>query len=103
MTCLNPSIFILAGLVLAGSAGMTSAQADCHDVVRDMEGQTVHSSNGNCVRTQWTADQDVCGSQHVVQQTTVGHWQETRTVSVPTQEERTVYFEFNRAALTPEG
>jgi OOP family OmpA-OmpF porin len=102
MMHLNTKIFILAGLVLAGSAGMTRAEADCRDVVRDMEGQTIHSSNGNCVRTQWTADQDACAPQLVVEQKTVTRRQETRTTAMPTQEERTVYFEFNHATLTPE-
>jgi len=105
MTCFNAKTFLLTALILAGSAGMTGASADCRDVVRDTEGQIVHSSNGQCVRTQWTSDRDACAPQYVAQQTVTQQRQErheTRTAEGLTQEDRTVYFAFNRSVLTPE-
>ncbi|MGB9153811.1 MAG: OmpA family protein [Alphaproteobacteria bacterium] len=98
MTCRNAKYLILATSMLIGAAG--TARADNHDVLRDMEGQIVHSSNGNCVRTRWPAAQDPCAPQTVTQQTVV----QTQTVSAAslTQEQRTVYFNFNRSVLTPE-
>jgi outer membrane protein OmpA-like peptidoglycan-associated protein len=96
MTCRNVKALTLAGLVLVGSSGLASAGTDYTDVVRDMEGQIVRSSNGNCVRTQWEACCDACAPQRAAQ------WRERRTTDVLTREERTVYFKFNRANLTPE-
>lgn len=94
MTGLSAKLLVLTALLLVGSAGMTSAAADCRDVVRDTEGQIVHSTDGNCVRTTWMTDQDLCGPRCAKQ------WHGTRVAL--TQEERTVYFAFNRATLSPE-
>jgi len=105
MTHLNTKLLMLTGLVLLGSSGMASAEADYHDVVRDTEGLIVHSSNGNCVRTQWSTDQDPCASETCSPQVvteTVHQRRETRTSMVLSQKERTVYFNFNSAALMPE-
>ncbi|MDX2027943.1 MAG: OmpA family protein [Alphaproteobacteria bacterium] len=105
MTRLNTKIITLtglalAGLVLAGCYDMTTADSgcrpDCREVVRDRQGHIVHSSNGNCVRTQWMTDHDACASQYVAQETV----RERRTEL--TKEERTVYFAFDRAALSSE-
>jgi outer membrane protein OmpA-like peptidoglycan-associated protein len=101
MTYLNSKILMLTGLALVGSAGIANAEADYRDVVRDTGGQIVHSSNGNCVRTKWLTDQDLCAPQRLAQRT-VSQRQETRTALGLTQDERTVYFNFNRAALSPE-
>lgn len=96
MICLNVKTLLLAGLFLASSTGMVNAEANYHDVVRDTEGQTIHSTNGNCVRTKWITNQDCCCDgqpQYVAQQ--------TRSAVELTQEERTVYFQFNRSVLSP--
>jgi outer membrane protein OmpA-like peptidoglycan-associated protein len=98
----NMGIMMLVVLALAGSAGTALAEANDHDVVRDMEnGQTVHASNGTCVRTKWEAGLDSCASRHVAQQMVVEE-RETRTAAEFTREERTVYFEFDRHNLTPD-
>jgi outer membrane protein OmpA-like peptidoglycan-associated protein len=100
--------FLLAGLVLAGSAGMAHAEAEYHAVVRDSENQIVHDTEGSCVRTKWMTDEGQCTLQRVTEQTetrTVQHATqkvETRSADKLTQEDRTVYFEFNRANLSPE-
>lgn len=109
MTYLNPKILMLTGLILVGAAGVASAEADYRDVVRDSEGQVVHSTDGQCVRSSWYVDRDLCASQPIAQRTvrvaqqTVTQRQEVRRAATLTQEDRTVYFKFNRAALTPEG
>jgi outer membrane protein OmpA-like peptidoglycan-associated protein len=106
MTCFNAKIFMLTGLVLAGSINMAYAEGDYRSVLRDTNGEIIHSSDGNCVRAQLQASQDICMPQRVVAQQvvkeTVRQRQETRTAAALTQEERTVYFKFDRAILSPE-
>ncbi len=109
MTYLNPKILMLTGLILVGSAGMAKAEIDYHAVVHTTDGQVVHSTDGQCVRSSSETGQDVCAPRQVaVQQTTRRVVQQTvtqqpvRAAATLTQEERTVYFQFNRAALSPE-
>jgi len=72
------------GLFLAILAG--PAQADpSYSVVHDSEGAVVRNSTGNCVRTKWLNDKDTCPHGATF-----------------TQDERTVYFEFNKSTLTKE-
>jgi outer membrane protein OmpA-like peptidoglycan-associated protein len=110
MTYLSAKTLLLTGLIFVGSVGMAHAEAEYYDVVRSTDGQIVHSTNGNCVRTHWLTDQDFCAPKRVAQ-ATVSQRQETRKVTQQqktrapaqlTQEERTVYFQFDRAALLPE-
>ncbi|MDE3016129.1 MAG: OmpA family protein [Pseudomonadota bacterium] len=58
-----------------------------HDVVKDTGGSIVLSTNGNCVITMWPSSFDECN----------GHAR--HTFSKLTQEQRTVYFDFNRSTL----
>ncbi len=60
---------------------------DTRAAVVDSRGTPVRSTSGNCVRTQWQADCDPCA--------------EVPEVRIPL-EERTVYFNLNKATLTPE-
>lgn len=67
------------------------ADPDYRDVVRDGRGNVVVNSFHNCVHTRWMGDRDVCDAQPTMRKRTdIG------------QEERTVYFEFNKAVLAPE-
>ncbi|MDP9127207.1 MAG: OmpA family protein [Pseudomonadota bacterium] len=91
MKNISAKLALLIGLSFVASVGL--AHADDRDVVRDSEGQIVHSSNGNCVRTQWSACTDQCGA--APQQAT------RQAVAELTQEDRTIYFPFNKATLTP--
>lgn len=68
---------------------------DSRDVVRDERGGTVVNSFGNCVRTKWVAANDACGAAQVAQAAPVQRREITR-------EERTVYFDFNKASLRPD-
>lgn len=96
MACCNRRMLILSVLVLVASSHGVHAQMDPRDVVRDTEGQIVHATNGTCVRTKWLNDRDICAPQPVVVQETVTQ----RTAAALTQEERTVYFEFDHSDLT---
>jgi outer membrane protein OmpA-like peptidoglycan-associated protein len=72
---------LLLAIVFAGPV-----QADpSYAVVHDSEGAVVRNTTGNCVRTKWLSDKDVCPHGAAF-----------------TQDERTVYFEFNKSVLTKE-
>jgi len=75
----------VTGFLLAVLAG--PAQADpSYGVVHNLgSGAVVRNTTGNCVRTKWLTDQDVCP--HGVNLS---------------REDRTVYFEFGKSALTKE-
>jgi len=83
MTSLMKTI-TATGLLLALLL-VTPARADpSYGVVHDLSsGTVVRNTTGNCVRTKWLTDKDVCP--HGV------------TLS---QEDRTVYFEFGKSILT---
>lgn len=100
MTGRKIRIVMLTVLALAGSIGTASAEINDRDVVRDMKGgQIVRATNGTCVRTKWETGQDTCALRRYVEQTIVEEKQ-TRSVAQLTREDRTVYFEFDRFALS---
>lgn len=70
------------GLLLAVIAGPVQADPS-YGVVHDSNGNAVHNTYGNCVHTKWLNDRDVCPAGMAF-----------------TQEERTVYFDFNKSTLT---
>jgi outer membrane protein OmpA-like peptidoglycan-associated protein len=75
----------VAGLLLtvfAGSALAESNYAVVHDAA---SGTPVRNTYGNCVHTKWLTDKDECPF-----------------AGMFTKEDRTVYFEFNKATLTKE-
>jgi len=82
------SLLLVAGFVTLVSASTARAD-DYRQVWHDTEGTIVHNTYGNCVRSRWITDQDACapGAIH----------------TVIAQEDRTVYFVFNKAELTEEG
>jgi len=72
--------------------------ADNRDVVRDGEdGTIVRSSSGACVRTRWSNGFDMCDTQ-----VAAAPQANVRQASSLSREERTVYFGFNQATLSPE-
>lgn len=85
---------LLSAVLLAGAAPCAHAQST-FDVVRDERGEFVHNSFGNCVRTRWISAADACGPQPV---NTV----QTQRRTYIAKDERTVYFGFDKADLTPE-
>ncbi|MGE3624429.1 MAG: OmpA family protein, partial [Bdellovibrionales bacterium] len=75
----------------------TRAESDHHAVVRDWRGYPVLTQlSGTCVRTKWMESHDVCHPD--IAETVVQHTQRRQL----SQEERTVYFPFNIASLTPD-
>jgi outer membrane protein OmpA-like peptidoglycan-associated protein len=77
-------MFAATGLLFAVIAGPVQADPS-YGVVHDSNGNPIRNTYGNCVHTKWLSDKDVCPMGAAF-----------------TQEERTIYFEFNKAALTPE-
>lgn len=73
----------------------TYVVADLRDVVYDSSGTVVRSTSGACVRTQWYNGYDVCGTDVAVAAPRL----HARVLS---REERTAYFGFNQASLSPE-
>lgn len=89
---------LLAGCILMAATGVANAETgksyippQNRDVVRDSNGSPVHSTNGECVRTYWESGCDPCGKKVEYVKPAL------------TQEERTVYFDFNKSTLTNEG
>lgn len=87
-------ISTLALCSLIAFAPAAHADADLRDVVHDQRGNVVVSGNGNCVRTKWVGSADECGAgvAAIIK----------RERAVIAQDERTIYFEFDKATLTPE-
>ena len=79
------SLLAAVGIVLASSA----FAATYNDVVHDVRGNVVTSTNGNCVETQWNSTTNECGG--VVK---------GDIRSRLTKEQRTVYFDFNKSTLS---
>jgi OmpA-OmpF porin, OOP family len=96
----NAISLILTGLMFLASAGVAHAETNDREVVRSSDGQIVHIDNGTCVRTKWETDTDWCASRRVAQRTT--EKRQIRHAAEFMQEERTVYFEFDKFALSSE-
>ncbi|MBN67311.1 MAG: hypothetical protein CMM94_07090 [Rickettsiales bacterium] len=74
------TLLAAAGAVMLAGAAQ-AGQLDNNDVVTDERGQVVVNTFGNCVRTKWEGGHSGCYDM--------------------SKEARTVYFEFDSAALTP--
>jgi len=71
---------------------------DAREVVRDESSGTVaRSTSGACIRTKWMTNADECATQTYVAPQAVVH----RAASL-SREERTVYFGFNQASISPD-
>ncbi len=87
---INKKLLTITGLLLLASGSFTYAD-DYRDVVRSSDGQIVHSEfSGACVRTKWMTNTDACDAHAPVMHTVIAI------------EDRTVYFDFDQAVLTPE-
>ncbi len=86
----------LAGTALCALLAISAHAAEPNDraVVHIKDGQPVlTASTGTCVRTKWLEGHDVCQPQQIVIQ--------KKRVEL-SQEERTIYFAFNAASLSPD-
>lgn len=90
-------LLLLAGIVLLASATAARADVDDRQVWRDTEGEIVHNTWGNCVRSRWILDYDPCGAP---QPEKITLRPEPHTIIA--QEARTIYFAFDKAELSPE-
>ena len=80
---------LLAGVLMLAFAGAAQA-GDIRDVVHDeTSGTVVRSTSGECVRSNWSNSYDECS----------GAVMRTAEIS---REERTVYFGFNQASISPQ-
>ncbi|MEJ0063914.1 MAG: OmpA family protein [Alphaproteobacteria bacterium] len=88
---------VLSCLLLATMAIIPAAHANetnYEDVVLDSQGSVIHTAlTGSCLRTQWLASGDACGS------ATAKKIRRAKTLGI---DERTVYFDFDKAALRPD-
>jgi outer membrane protein OmpA-like peptidoglycan-associated protein len=87
-----PLIITILGtaFVLSMIFSAQAAESDNRDLVHDTHGQIIQNTFGNCVRTRWTSAGDECRQMAQAQKI------ERRQLA---DEERTVYFEFNRSTL----
>jgi outer membrane protein OmpA-like peptidoglycan-associated protein len=101
MTRMTGARLVITGVLVATCclvlAIQASAETNDRAVVHDWRGQPVYTeSTGTCVRTKWLDNHDECRRGEVSQNTIV-----QRRASI-SRDERTVYFPFNVATLTPE-
>lgn len=88
-----------AALGIALLAGSSLAHAtDTRKVVRDTNNHVVVNTFGNCVRTDWTNNRDICGANAAERAPVLQ--QVSRVTEALTTEARTIYFEFDKARLT---
>ncbi len=92
----------LAALSLAPAAFATPAE----DAAYNKDDKPIMSSFGNCVRTKWDGDKDVCAPEApkpAPKPVAVIPAPATVSIANISQEQRSVYFDFNSAKLTGEG
>lgn len=83
-------VFSIACISALSFSTASVAGEDLRDVVRSSRGDVIINTYGNCVRTHWIEEQDICGPEPR---------KAVRRVTLDL-EERTVYFDFNKFALT---
>ncbi len=97
-----------AALCLIALAGPVLADANDHAIVLDSNGNVVHNTTGNCVRTQWMSAGDPCApaeappppKQEVVVMPPPPPPPPPVKHTIISETERTVLFPFNKADLT---
>ncbi len=90
---------LIATASLAALAALPALAGPSEDAAYDKNKSTVVDSRGNCVRTQWQDKNDPCAP-YVPKP--VARVAPKPVVPVVETEQRTLYFDFNRATLTPE-
>lgn len=83
----NSLKLMLAGAALVVGMGLSSAQANTLDVVRDSNGTPIKTESGDCLRSNWENGVDSCG----------------QAAPKIVRETKSVYFAFAKSALTKDG
>jgi outer membrane protein OmpA-like peptidoglycan-associated protein len=91
---------LLASAILVTCFG-TAAQAQVKDTVTDKRANIVVNTFGNCVRTKWDSATDACAQPVAATPAPVAA-PAPQPVAQLSQEARTIYFDFNKDALTAE-
>lgn len=96
--------FLLIACLLCTTTIASAADAPKATVKHGQYSASVIAKNGTCVRTKWQTNNDVCLKQSPAPaevQTYISS--QNNNFAQPTLEQRTVYFDFNKASLTPSG
>ena len=91
--------------ILLLTAGPVFAQS-AEDSAYDERGASVIDSRGNCVRTKWMGENDPCAADPAPEPTPAPVAEpapQPAPMPVVTLEQRTVYFDFDSAELSPQG
>jgi outer membrane protein OmpA-like peptidoglycan-associated protein len=88
---------ILAGFSLLLASGNALADESLRQVWHDSEDQIVHNTWGTCVRSRWDVNGDPCAPPAVVV-----YQPPPAPRTIIAEADRTVYFPFNVASLTPD-
>ncbi len=89
--------------IIAVNSFAAAYAAGTQDAAYDKNAKTVSDSNGQCVRTKWSDDSDPCGTKKATVKPAPAPIAKAQPLPEISLEQRTVYFEFNSAALTSEG
>jgi len=98
---MNKQLFGMLAMsaVLALAPAAQASSVSDNRVVRDTGGAVVHAySNGSCVRTNWEGGSDVCAPQPMAEMKPA----KAQVRTILSTDEKTAYFEFNKATLTEE-
>lgn len=92
------TLLILTEIAVLGAFSGIAHADDDRQVWRDSDGEIVHNSWGACVRSRWAINEDPCAGPQPVA------WQQPAPPprTIISEEQRTVYFGFNKSNLTPE-
>lgn len=88
--------------LLALAAATPVLAAPAQDAAWDKRNQPVGDSNGNCVRTKWQDASDPCAIEEPAPAPVAAPAPAPAPIPVVALEQRTIYFGFDSAELTPE-
>jgi OOP family OmpA-OmpF porin len=94
-------LFTAASLLVVG-LGSSAFAASAEDAAYDKNDGPVIDSRGNCVRTKWQDTNDPCAAPAPAPKPIARPVAKPAPAPVVTNEQRTIYFDFNKATLTPE-
>lgn len=93
----------LAASLLTITLATPAFAAPAEDAAYDKNKGPVIDSRGNCVRTQWQDKNDPCAAPEAPKPVAVRPMPRPAPMPVISREARTIYFDFNKAALSQEG